>query len=110
MDGYPRRMPAGLFSGGYPVLVSHGGFRHRTHFCGLPFIGRNRHAVPYGVTRRSGAVDFSQGDTKDIGVYSMLFDVLPFTQGYAIRTVNRYLNTFHEKGSRDENNRLYPDL
>ncbi|NJJ40689.1 glycoside hydrolase family 88 protein [Paenibacillus apii] len=51
-----------------------------------------------GVTRRSGAVDFSQGDTKDIGVYSTLFDVLPFTQGYAIRAVNRYLNTFHEKG------------
>ncbi|MFD1773452.1 glycoside hydrolase family 88 protein [Paenibacillus rhizophilus] len=51
-----------------------------------------------GVTRRSGAVDFSQGDTKDIGVYSMLFDVLPFTQGYAIRTINRYLNTFHKKG------------
>ena len=39
------------------------------------------------VTRRDGAIDFSQGDTKDIGVYSMLFDVLPFTQGLALRCV-----------------------
>jgi unsaturated rhamnogalacturonyl hydrolase len=42
------------------------------------------------VTRRSGAVDFSQGDTKDIGVYSMLFNTLPFTQGFCIRCVNLY--------------------
>jgi len=42
------------------------------------------------VTRRSGAVDFSQGDTKDIGVYSMLFNILPFTQGLCIRMVNAY--------------------
>ncbi|WP_054028520.1 glycoside hydrolase family 88 protein [Bacillus sp. FJAT-28004] len=40
------------------------------------------------VTRRSGAVDFSQGDTKDIGVYSMLFNILPFTQGFCIRIAN----------------------
>ncbi|OUS78065.1 hypothetical protein B1748_04665 [Paenibacillus sp. MY03] len=38
-----------------------------------------------GVTRRGGEVDFSQGDTKDIGVYSSLFGILPFTQGFAIR-------------------------
>lgn len=37
------------------------------------------------VTRRGGEVDFSQGDTKDIGVYSSLFGILPFTQGFAIR-------------------------
>jgi len=42
------------------------------------------------VTRRSGAVDFSQGDTKDIGVYSMLFGILPFTQGLCIRMVSAY--------------------
>lgn len=36
-------------------------------------------------TRRDGAIDFSQGDTKDIGVYSNLFNVLPFTQGISIR-------------------------
>lgn len=41
-----------------------------------------------GVTRRNGEIDFSQGDTKDIGVYSMLFNVLPFTQGFAIRLLN----------------------
>lgn len=42
-----------------------------------------------GVTRRSGAIDFSQGDTKDIGVYSQLFDILPFTQGFTIRCLNK---------------------
>lgn len=41
------------------------------------------------VTRRNGAIDFSQGDTKDIGVYSRLFNVLPFTQGLAIRCLSR---------------------
>lgn len=40
------------------------------------------------VTRRSGAVDFSQGDTKGIGVYSQNFDILPFTQGFVLRTLN----------------------
>ncbi|WJH32306.1 glycoside hydrolase family 88 protein [Paenibacillus sp. CC-CFT747] len=39
-------------------------------------------------TRRDGAVDFSQGDTKDIGVYSMNFNILPFTQGFCIRLMN----------------------
>ena len=38
------------------------------------------------VTRRDGAVDFSQGDTKAIGVHSQEFDILPFTQGFALRT------------------------
>ena len=45
------------------------------------------------VTRRNGAVDFSQGDTKDIGVYSMLFNILPFTQGFCIRIINFYENS-----------------
>lgn len=39
------------------------------------------------VTRRDGAIDFSQGDTKDIGVYSILFNILPFTQGFALRSI-----------------------
>lgn len=34
------------------------------------------------VTRRNGAIDFSQGDTKTIGVYSQNFEILPFTQGF----------------------------
>lgn len=57
-------------------------------------IGAER-AVHYlmKVTRRSGAVDFSQGDTKDIGVYSMLFNILPFTQGFCIRMINHYSNS-----------------
>ena len=42
------------------------------------------------VTKRDGAIDFSQGDTKDIGVYSMLFDILPFTQGLTLRTISSY--------------------
>lgn len=41
------------------------------------------------VTRRNGVVDFSQGDTKDIGVYSILFDKLPFTQGFCIRCASK---------------------
>lgn len=39
------------------------------------------------VTRRNGVVDFSQGDTKSIGVHSQHFDVLPFTQGFCLRTI-----------------------
>lgn len=40
------------------------------------------------MTRRKGAIDFSQGDTKDLGVYSTHFNVLPFTQGFSIRLAN----------------------
>ena len=39
------------------------------------------------VTQRNGAVDFSQGDTKTIGVYSQKFEILPFTQGFVLRTL-----------------------
>jgi unsaturated rhamnogalacturonyl hydrolase len=48
---------------------------------------RARRALAYlrGVTRRSGAIDFAQGDTRDIGVYAQRFDVLPFAQGFALR-------------------------
>jgi len=37
------------------------------------------------VTRRSGAIDFCQGDTKGIGIYATTFDVMPFVQGLTIR-------------------------
>lgn len=37
------------------------------------------------VTRRDGAIDFSQGDTKAIGIHSQEFNILPFTQGFALR-------------------------
>lgn len=46
------------------------------------------------VTQRNGAVDFSQGDTKAIGVHSQEFSILPFTQGFALRSlVNEMLKT-----------------
>ena len=40
------------------------------------------------VTRRDGAVDFSQGDTKAMGVYSQEFTILPFTQGFVLKAMN----------------------
>lgn len=36
-------------------------------------------------TRRSGMIDFNQGDTKGIGYYSNTSDLMPFTQGIALR-------------------------
>ncbi|GGP06603.1 hypothetical protein GCM10010992_27260 [Cloacibacterium rupense] len=39
------------------------------------------------VTQRNGAVDFSQGDTKSIGVYSQKFEILPFTQGFLLQAL-----------------------
>lgn len=50
--------------------------------------GYNR-AINYlkTVTRRSGAVDFSQGDTKAIGIHSTDFNTLPFTQGFTLRAI-----------------------
>jgi unsaturated rhamnogalacturonyl hydrolase len=58
------------------------------------------------VTRRDGSVDFSQGDTKDIGVYSMLFNILPFTQGFSIRMINLYLNLMDVKKIDEKNYKL----
>lgn len=52
------------------------------------------------VTRKTGAVDFSQGDTKDIGVYSNLFNILPFTQGFSLRTVTSYIDRNKTKYSK----------
>ena len=36
------------------------------------------------MTRRDGTVDHAQGDTKGIGIYSSLFDRMPFVQGLAL--------------------------
>ena len=36
-------------------------------------------------TRRSGEVDFAQGDTMGVGNYSRRFDILPAAQGFALR-------------------------
>ncbi len=38
-------------------------------------------------TRKNGIVDFSQGDTKGIGIYSFVFRELPFTQGITLRAI-----------------------
>ena len=50
------------------------------------------------VTRRDGAIDFSQGDTKGIGIHSQEFDILPFTQGFVLRTLywNDSKNTLNQ--------------
>lgn len=37
------------------------------------------------VARRNGTIDFSQGDTNGIGVYSQNFDIMPFTQDFTLR-------------------------
>lgn len=39
------------------------------------------------VTMRDGAIDCCQGDTHGIGRFSAVFDVMPFAQGLAVRTL-----------------------
>ena len=39
-------------------------------------------------TRISGAIDWCQGDTKDIGVFAQTYDLMPFAQGMALRAIN----------------------
>ncbi len=43
------------------------------------------HKYLMSVTRRSGKVDFAQGDTMGIGNYSRRFEPLPAAQGFALR-------------------------
>lgn len=46
-------------------------------------------------TRRNGAIDSCQGDTKGIGHYSAYYSVMPFAQGIALRlskALNEYAN------------------
>ena len=38
-------------------------------------------------TRLSGAVDWCQGDTKDIGIFSQAYDTMPFVQGITLRCI-----------------------
>jgi unsaturated rhamnogalacturonyl hydrolase len=63
---------------------------------------RARRALAYlrGVTRQDGAVDFAQGDTRDIGVYAQRFDVLPFAQGFALRAAAAARDAAAEQGRR----------
>ena len=39
------------------------------------------------VTRKNGEIDYSQGDTKGIGFYSLTSNIMPFTQGMTLRTI-----------------------
>ncbi|MDQ6423258.1 glycoside hydrolase family 88 protein [Paenibacillus sp. LHD-117] len=61
------------------------------------------------VTRKDGAIEFSQGDTKDIGHYSTLFGIMPFTQGFAIR-VSQLVKVDRPKEMLYEDNRLYSNV
>lgn len=38
-------------------------------------------------TRTNGAIDWCQGDTKGIGIFSQTYDVMPFAQGMALRAI-----------------------
>lgn len=40
-------------------------------------------------TQRNGAIDYSQGDTKGIGMYSTVFSIMPFIQGLTYLTICR---------------------
>lgn len=39
------------------------------------------------VTRITGSVDWCQGDTKEIGVFSQTYDIMPFAQGMTLRAI-----------------------
>ncbi len=39
-------------------------------------------------TRITGAIDWCQGDTKDIGVFAQTYDLMPFAQGMALRALD----------------------
>ena len=39
------------------------------------------------VTRINGKIDWCQGDTKGIGIHAQTFDIMPFAQGFALRTI-----------------------
>lgn len=39
-------------------------------------------------TRITGAIDWCQGDTKDIGIFAQTYDLMPFAQGMTIRALN----------------------
>lgn len=39
-------------------------------------------------TRITGAIDWCQGDTKDIGVFAQTYDIMPFAQGMTLRAIN----------------------
>jgi unsaturated rhamnogalacturonyl hydrolase len=48
-------------------------------------------------TRRDGALDYCQGDTVEVGVFSQRLDIMPFAQGMLLRAVKIYENNRSEK-------------
>lgn len=46
---------------------------------------RNAEQALMKVTRRNGTLDMCQGDTKGIGMYSDVWNIMPFAQGIALR-------------------------
>ncbi|MDT8390378.1 MAG: glycoside hydrolase family 88 protein [Lentisphaeria bacterium] len=43
------------------------------------------------VTRLTGKIDYCQGDTKDVGIFSQLSGPMPFAQGFALRAYAKCL-------------------
>ena len=39
------------------------------------------------VTLKNGAIDQCQGDTHGIGIFSQVFDIMPFVQGLCLRAI-----------------------
>lgn len=46
-------------------------------------------------TRRSGALDYCQGDTVDVGIFSQRLDIMPFAQGMLLRAMSLYSKISH---------------
>lgn len=40
------------------------------------------------VTRITGEIDWCQGDTKEIGIFSQTYDIMPFAQGFTLRAIS----------------------
>lgn len=53
-------------------------------------------------TRITGAIDWCQGDTKDIGVFAQTYDIMPFAQGMALRGL--YSNKNRENYGKNDKN------
>ncbi len=53
-------------------------------------------------TRITGAIDWCQGDTKDIGVFAQTYDTMPFAQGMVLRALHtHYRQEAYEKKDTD---------
>lgn len=46
-------------------------------------------------TRRNGALDYCQGDTVDVGIFSQRMDIMPFAQGMLLRAMVIYSRIKH---------------